>query len=258
MAEEPCSGWNPDTSLCADWASLDPGVQSYALNFAKTILWAATGRRFGLCTAVVRPCFRPRSPLYVEFRSAYFWGLADQGTGSLAVAVLEDASACACGASCGCSRTHLPLRGPVNSITSVQIDADVVDPGDYRLDGGVLVRQDGSGWPASQNVAAPIGDENTFVVTYVVGEEVPDLLDQVAGIYACEVAKSRLGRACALPKRVRTITRQGVTIEMVSTDDYLKDGLTGVAEVDEVIVALNPYHHKDRPRVRSLDTPHLR
>jgi hypothetical protein len=254
--EEPCSGWNPETALCEDWASVPAAVQSYALNFAKTILWAATGRRFGLCEVTVRPCFRQPLPLYVEFQAVGFWGLHNEGT-ALAAAYYENLG-CACGPSCHCSNTRLPLLGPVASVVEVQIDADVVDPGDYRLDGNTLVREDGEGWPTSQNLTEPIGGTSTFAITYERGETVPTLLNQAAGIYACEVAKSRLGRACSLPKRVRTITRQGVTIEFVGTDDYLKDGLTGVAEIDELIMAYNPYRLRDRPRVLSLDTPHLR
>lgn len=254
--EGPCSGWSPTTDLCPDWATYDPAVQAYALSFAQMILWAATGRRFGLCEAVVRPCWRQRSPLYVEFQATGFWGLADQGT-ALASAYYESL-ACACGGGCMCSNTRLPLLGPVASITSVQIDGAAFPAADYRLDGNLLIREDGEGWPTSQNLTDPLTEVNTFAVTYQVGEVVPTVLNDAAGIYACEVAKSRLGRACSLPKRVRTITRQGVTIEFVGTDDYLKDGLTGVAEIDELIVALNPYGLRDRPRVRSLDTPHLR
>ena len=254
--EEPCSGWNPQTSLCGDWASYPLSVQTYALNFAQTILWAATGRRFGLCTVTTRPCFRKRSPLYVEYRSTMFWGLVNQGTAALAA--FYDDLACACGSSCGCSNTRLPLTWPVDSITQIQIDGDVFAASDYRLDGNTLVREDGSSWPTSQNLDLPITEDGTFAVTYVVGEPVPDLLNEAAGVYACEVAKARLGRACSLPRRVRTITRQGVTIEMVETADYLDKGLTGVSEIDEVIRAYNPYGQRDRPRVRSLDTPHLR
>jgi hypothetical protein len=254
--EEPCSGWNPETGLCGDWASFPVAVQTYALNFAKTILWAATGRRFGLCSVTTRPCFRRRTPLYTEYRSTMYWGLANQGTASFAA--FYDDLVCACGSSCGCSNTRLPLAGPVNSITSVQVDADTIAASDYRLDGNVLVREDGTSWPTSQNLDLPVGEVGTFAVNYVIGEPVPDLLDEAAGVYACEVAKSRVGRTCSLPRRVRTITRQGVTIEMTETTDYLEKGLTGVSEVDEVIRAYNPYGHRDRPRVRSLDTPHLR
>ena len=54
----PCSGWTIDTTCCDDWDTYSDAVKAAATEYATTVLWAATGRRFGLCTRVVRPCGR--------------------------------------------------------------------------------------------------------------------------------------------------------------------------------------------------------
>jgi hypothetical protein len=87
---------------------------------------------------------------------------------------------------------------------------------------------------------------------------VPVVLNNAAGVYACEVAKARVGGTCQLPSRVTSISRQGVDVQLLSTEDYLDKGLTGFEQVDQVIRALNPGGLRTRPRVLSLDLPTMR
>lgn len=253
------SGWAPNTSTCSTWSSYTPEVQDYALQFATFILWAATGRQFGLCTVQVRPVRHRTIPPYLTYPAMYdpwggdggtfSWGLLASGGGTQLVNFAE---------SCDGSPPEILLPGPVNAVSSVSIDGVVVSPTVYRLDGDRLVRQDGNAWPVTQDLTKPLGQVDTWSITYVRGVPVPAVVNSAAGLYACQVAKARTGGTCVLPNRVTSITRQGVSVQLVSINDYLEKGLTGVADVDQLILAINPSHARARGRVLSQDVQRFR
>lgn len=58
------------------------------------------------------------------------------------------------------------------------------------------------------------------------------------------------GGKCRLPRRVQTVSRQGVTYQMVDPTDIYRDGLTGLPEVDIWIASVNPNRLMGAPRVR--------
>lgn len=256
MPEAPCSGWTPNVGLCADWdtAGHSDATKAYALRNASYVLWAATGRRFGLCTVTVRPCQPVSAPLYVTFPAWVSWDADVPGGGIAGADALGPPVAC-CSGACQCSPSQISLPGPVGSISNVSLSGVTLTPTAYRLVGNLLVRQDGEAWPRQQDLAAPAGSANTFGITYTRGEAVPEVLLDAAGIYACELAKARTGGACFLPNKVQSVSRQGVDIQFVDTTDYLDKGLTGLPEVDQIITMINPYGLKARPRVLSLDLP---
>ncbi len=254
--EAPCTGWTPNVALCTDWdtAGHSDATKAYALRNAAYVIWAATGRRFGLCEFTVRPCQPVNAPLYVTFPAWAMWDVDVPGGGVAGADALAPAGAC-CSGSCACTPSQLALPGPVGAVSNVSLDGVTLDPAAYRLVGNLLVRQDGERWPLVQDLALPAGEVGTWSVTYTRGEAVPDVLNDAAGIYACELAKGRTGGACFLPNKVQSVSRQGVDIQFVDTTDYLKEGLTGLPEVDQIIVTINPYGLKARPRVVSLDLP---
>lgn len=49
----------PVQSSAREWADADPDGKAVAAELATNILWALTGRVFGLCEVTVRPCFSP-------------------------------------------------------------------------------------------------------------------------------------------------------------------------------------------------------
>lgn len=254
--EGPCGGWVPNTSLCASWAGLSDEQKAYASRVAVLVLWAATGRRFGLCAQTLRPCWQQQAPLYESFPVGYYgegyWTLLGVAGG---VQVL---GGCACASGCQCSPPQLALPPVAHSVVDVTIDGVALPAASYQLRGGYLIRMDGQPWPNSQNLGAPLGQPNTWSVTYNQGEQVPLELLDAAGIYACEVGKALTGGTCQLPNRVQSVTRQGVEINYVSVDDYLDKGLTGYDLVDMVIRSVNPNQLQQRPRVLSLDMPTYR
>lgn len=251
----PCN-WNVDTSCCDDWDSYSTELQTAAAEYGAFTVWAATGRRFGLCELTVRPCGRSCTNQGVY---GYFWS---EGTWLPYIfnGVWRNCW-CGCGGGFGCCTCEpscqVWLDGPVASIpvTGISQDGAIVPVDSWRVDNGQwLVRTDGDCWPTCQDYDVDSGD-NTFFVTYFRGIPVPSVLARAAGELACEWAKSCLGQACRLPQRVQSITRQGVSITMVDIDDLLRRGLTGVQTVDTVIAAFNPYGIKSSMKIASPDTP---
>lgn len=255
MGSTPCSWVVAPSALCSDWGSFSADEQAYALGFATFVVWAATGRRYGLCPVTVRPCKPTQEPLYLAFPVQPSWGLWVSSGASLADAV---APVGCCAGACACNDQSIVLPGPVGAVTAVTIDGVVLDPAAYRLYGSRLIRQDGDAWPTTQNLAAPAGDDSTWSVAYTRGEVIPPAVLAAAGVYACEVARSRGSGNCFLPNRVQSVTRQGVNIEFVDQADYLEKGRTGVAEVDQILALDNPGGLRARPRVVSPDLPTYR
>lgn len=256
----PCT-WDVDTSCCSTWADYSPALQQSSAEFGAYIMWTATGRRYGLCTRIVRPCSRTQQTRDV---SGYYWG---EGTWFPYV-LNGNWRNCWCGSGasstpgcCSCQPTcQVYLPGPVYSIpaTGVSQDGAIVPVDAWRVDDGKwLVRTDGLCWPQCQDYDADSGT-NTFFVTYQIGRPVPSILATAAGMVACEWAKACLGQACALPQRATSIARQGVTISMVALDDLVKNGMTGIPGVDMIIRSINPAGLRRRMRLTSPDDPVFR
>lgn len=245
---------------CPEYDSADPAVQLAAEQWATYILWAFTGRQFGPCPVTVRPCYRP-----CNVRSYLTFGvwMDGYGTGDTPIGWMPYVDGdgdwrncgcfglCCCGASC-----EVWLPGPVASIDSVLINNVALDPAAYRVDDYLyLVRQDGDCWPECQNFdVPPASTDRTFVVTYQLGKAVPLAGQLAAGVLACEFVKGWCGAAdCALPPNVTSITRSGVSFEVLAPDTLFEDGLTGIRRVDDWIRAVNPGKLREAPSVSSPD-----
>jgi hypothetical protein len=255
MLEGPC-GWSVDVSCCADWATYGPALQQSAAEFGAYVMWAATGRRYGVCEITARPCGRTCGP---NLYSGYFWSNGAWQPYNLGGIWYN--STCGCNGLGNCASCRplcqVSLPGPVNSIpaTGVSVDGVVIPVDAWRVDNGKwLVRTDGSCWPECQdyNVDSGVG---TFFVTYNRGLDVPNVVAAAAGELACEWAKSCLGQACRLPQRVQSVSRQGVSVSMVPPEILLSMGLTGVDTVDQIIRSVNPGGLTSPMRVSSPDTP---
>ena len=244
----PCSWTIPEPLCCtAAWAATPAEVQSAARDYAATILWAATGRQFGLCEITVRPCGMRRC----DSGLGEFWGYDWSGGTWVPYIFNGQWFNCMCGAVCCCEpRCQVRLMGPVFSIIEVTIGGIAVDPATYRVDDDHwLVRTAGECWPQCADMDTDDGD-NVFEVTYQRGTAVPNALLRAAAALACEWAKACVGDdTCRLSNRVTSVARQGITIDMVSPDDLLDSGLTGRWEVDTVIRALNPHRNVERLRI---------
>lgn len=258
----PCSGWNiAISSCCPDVTGSAADLQLAALEYGAFTVWAATGRRFGLCPRTVRPCGRTCNTQGIY---GYYWS-----EGTWLPYIFNGAWRncwCGCNGLSGCCTCapdcQLWLPGPIASITSVIQDGVTVDPATYRVDNGQwLVRTQSVStsdcWNQCQNYNINSG-ANTLVVNYMLGIAVPNVLKRAAGELACEWIKSCLGLPCRLPQRVTNIARQGVSISMVNVDDLLKEGLTGVQTVDQLIRGFNPFGLVSKMNIASPDDPSVR
>lgn len=252
-------GWDIDPAgQCPDWDTYTPEQQELASNIAVLVMWAATGRRYGPCEITVRPC---QSKERAETYRAYpvFWGSATWAAG---MPYLDGGRwfNCGCGSGCCCrARCEIMLDGPVSSIVEVLVDGDVVPPEEYRVDvtqGGYrLVKTSDGCWPTCQDFNVGGEDVGSFSVTYGRGLAVPGSVLGATGLLACEFGKQVSSGSCALPQRLSSLTRQGVTADFIVNEIDVSTFQTGISLVDMVIRAENPSRLTRPPTVLSPDLP---
>lgn len=144
---------------------------------------------------------------------------------------------CGCRIPDGCNArrlVQLPLR-PVIDVLEILVDGAALDPGAYRLvDRIALVRTDGNPWPCSQRLDLPTTDEGTWSIRYRWGQVAPLSGRHAAAILGLELWRStHPGEGeCRLPKRITSLTREGVTMAILDPMDLLDGGKTGIVEVD--------------------------
>lgn len=255
----PCD-WPIDTTCCPDWATFSPAIQANATAWATQILDALTGRRFAQCALNYRPC-GPRCVTGFGYL-AFPVGSPQSGGGGLPwMTPYVDAGIwrnCGCAGGCSCrAACEVPFPTPVAAVTEVIIDGLVLDPTAYRLDSyrgiPVLVRTDGECWPECQDMALDPDEVGAFTIVYQPGELLPLAGRIAAGLLACEFAKDCAGQECALPQQLSSLSRNGVEVQILDPSSLLDEGLTGIAQVDRWIRAVNPYRLAQRSRVRSPD-----
>lgn len=259
--EGPCN-WPVELACAPDWASFPAGVQSAAISWATYILWALTGRQYGPCSLIIRPC----GPKCLG-PSGYLTFPVNSGSTTSAgmpwmIPWIDNGvwRNCGCTGGCSCSATcEVALPGPVAVIDEVRIDGVVLDETAYRLDIHrgipVLVRTDGLCWPDCQDMDADIDEVGSFAITYQRGVLVPRAGQIAAGILANEFAKNCAGQDCALPQQLASLSRNGVEVQVVDPATLVDNGLTGISQVDLWIRSVNPYARPARSRVLTPDLP---
>ncbi|WQY99822.1 hypothetical protein [Microbacterium phage MO526] len=218
------------------------------------LLWNWTGRIYGVCETTVRPC---REGCQGADPSATFWGRGPrfdpsfprQGSGGTSTGgwtpVLIRGEwkniGCGCLSACRCEidgARALSLPGPVQAVTQVRVDGEIVPPSAYRVDNQrLLVRIDGETWPACQDMLAEPTEPDTFEIVYDRGAVVPVGGMIAAGRLACELAAAACdSEDCALPERLQTVTRQGVTVGVSLTGEAWHD--TGIWSIDSWVSSI--------------------
>lgn len=223
-------------SVCASWAQmheLPNDVQQLhtdetwcsILALASDILWSASGRRWRNVEAAETVTLDPPddscSP-QMGYAYQYGYWMPIRAVGSSP------------------TRVRLP-RPDVTAITAVTLGGAAFTA--YRRSGNYAVRTDGRGWPLS----------NDTRITYQFGRKVPasGVLAEIQ--LATELGKAMAGKPCGLPARVTSVTRQGISFDMLESLEVLKAGLTGVYSVDQWILAVNPDRQRQQGRCWSPD-----
>lgn len=87
-------------------------------------------------------------------------------------------------------------------------------------------------------------------VRYTYGSEAPLGIKRAIEVLASEIHKGMIGDGtCRLPQRVTSITRQGMTMSVLDSQEYLDEGKTGIPEVDSALRTFNPSQAKRPARV---------
>lgn len=231
-----CTPWATSAdarSPCNDYG-VDVAELDLCMQFATDVLFEFTGRKYrGRCVDEIYPNARYRS---VDLRGwwpvvggdSWRWGF------------------------CSCHRTdeygcnaipQIRLPGfPVHAEgIEVTIAGELFTGWELR-DRRKLVRTDGEGWPCCQPLPLDADAPGGWKIRYPYGVGPPAAGVRCAAVLGCNLYAAfnpGQGRPCALPERVRTITRSGVTIAVLDPLDLFAKGQTGIAAVDAWIESEN-------------------
>jgi hypothetical protein len=128
-------------------------------------------------------------------------------------------------------------------------NGEIVDPNTYYLaDHSVIYGTPNAKW-TSANVE----------VTYTYGSPPPAAGRAAARMLATELVKSYEGDdSCALPQRVTSVARQGVSYTVLDNQDFIDELKTGIYSIDLFLRVANPDKARARSRVFSPDVPRAR
>lgn len=246
------------TRLCGAWATPDdlnendrsllsdeqwPGW----LIAASEILWALSGKQWAGsgCSATVELRSWPPAPGTGAWPYYRTWGLTAQGGywwWSFAGWAWFPRYV-------GMEPQKMAVKLPhkeVTAITSVTVQGEPFTA--YNLlASGWLERTDGRRW------LEYAGDT---VISYTYGE--PTIESGVRAVIrlAVEMVKDWLGdTTCRLPRRVTSVTRQGISLAISDPQIFLKEGRTGLYEVDLFLASVNPNSRSQSASVWSPDIP---
>lgn len=242
------------------WASVDElgeyADSDYAYDAVKTasyILWALSGRKFSGITTTTERYVSVYDPFIRTGASTLsYWPELVEGnvvnTPISGVGRYYENDYLADGTSSN-SRVRLRGRKVVRVHTVRDINGNIIDPKSYYLaDHSTLIATPGANW-SSPNVE----------VTYTYGTPPPNAGRAAARMLATELIKLYEGDdECALPQRVTSISRQGVSYTILDNQDFIDSLRTGVYAVDLFLKSANPDGARARARVFSPDIPRAR
>lgn len=221
-----------------------------AAETASYLMWAMSGRKYSGETTVTER--------YVCAKRAYRMGMSSRLYGGILIngqvsnIPLNDFDNYAELVADGLSpESRIRLRGKnVTKIHTVRNRTGmIIDQSSYYLvDHSVLQATAGVPW-------TPCNVE----VTYTYGSPIPAVGKMAARHLAIEFAKLWSGDDdCALPQRVTSISRQGVSYTLLDSQDFIAELRTGVYAVDLFLKATNPDGARRKSKVFSPDVPRAR
>jgi hypothetical protein len=137
-------------------------------------------------------------------------------------------------------------NNPVLSVDYLEYQGVKLAPTSYELYNRAVVRPtDGKCWDMCTGIK----------IRYRFGQPPPVTGRRAAKVLADQFVRSWSGEACKLPQRLTSITRQGISMTVLDSQDFLDQGKTGLYEVDLFLRAVNPSKATRRAKVYSPDIP---
>jgi len=245
-ANRPCGLWPllPATAeQCAWFEEQESAVLIYNELWmaASEILWARSGRRWGICTFTVRPCGQ-----HTPCPDANLWNL-------VAWPRLWTGALCGCTGRCGHDGSYLRLPRPVAGVSEVIVDGVVLDPSEYEVvQWKWLHRISGEAWPATQDLGLPVTEPDTFQVTFDRGRPVPFAGQiQVTELFRQYLLAAAGGEGCYLAQNVTETIRKGVRTVSDPATVLKSYNRTGITSIDLWLTTVNPNGLRSRARAYS-------
>lgn len=147
------------------------------------------------------------------------------------------------------TRVRLRGRKVIRVHTLRDREGTVIDPREYYLvEHSTVLASPGASWNSSN-----------IEVTYSYGTEPPLAGKNAARLLAIELVKLyENDDTCALPQRVTSVARQGVSYTILDNQDFIDELRTGLYAVDLFLKTTNPDRARAVAKVFSPDTPRAR
>lgn len=221
-----------------------------ACQVASNLLWAMSGRKYHGTTTVTERYFTAIDAFRYQGSSAkqFFPHMIGGSVFNLPAEDWNDSAYQSDGSS---SLSRIRLRGkPVQEVHMVRNGYDgTIIPADsyYLAEHSTLIAYKGTPW-------AP----GNIEVTYTFGQQPPTAGRHAARVFAIELIKAWEGDDCALPDRVTSVSRQGVSYTILDNQDFLENFRTGIYVIDLFLKTANPAKALAPSKVFSPDTPRAR
>jgi hypothetical protein len=261
----PCQPW-PLTWTCQLAGNDSPAVTGLAARAATEALWALSGRQFGPCEVLLRPCRSDCGPTAPWAAAGPWPGSSGYPAPALVAGEWVNLTCGTCAGDCTCQAlSEVLLPAPVHEVLQVKVDGALLlevpaggappVTGGWRVyDARRLVRVGGT-WPACQQLEAGDDQPGTWSVLARYGQEVPELGRLAAGELACEVLRGLRGEDCRLPRNLVSLVRQGVSLSFPDPAEQVKARLVGLPWGDLFIRTFNPGRLARRAKVYDPDAP---
>lgn len=232
-------GYVADLSTCNDLV-MDSGPEKVerAITAARMVLHSLTATAFGACPEILRPC---------SYRTccapAHPWGPGVLPWQTQLINGVFLNTVCGCGP---CSVDGIDIGE--TEVMEVLVDGEPFL--DWAVVRGRLVSLQGQ-WPTTQDLSLAPDAVGAFAVKVRRTVAESPLSERALGELACETLKELCGLKCKLPAGVRTVVRQGVTMEVGG----FPERRTGLTYPDMLIEQLNP---QGLTSLAALWSPHRR
>ncbi len=216
----------------------DPYAE-YSINAASFLLWSLSGRKYGGVREITEQYICPSYDIPIncslDDSTKSFWNPSVNAQSYL---LLDSPQVLG---------TRIRLRQfPVRKIMSVSVDGVPLNAGNFHVRNNRILTITDAACPTL--CSGP-------VVTYKYGVAPPDAGKLAAMEMANEFVKSFNGEACGLPEGTQSVSRQGLSIELLDPQMFLDKGRTGMLKVDYFITASNPTNALKPAKIFTPDSP---